>query len=183
MKKDGRSCKIEAVSYDRFFYLYDDGINKSLFCRMRDDDAAHKVNYNGEYVGIEQICLYGEEQELVLRRPLWPYDKPYVCSPVDSEQEPQGDSILLYPDTSGSCYVLLTGLESEKLGIRIHVDGHIMQKLSGIEYLNGKLFFTVTDLTYSEKHSIGWRDGYERGRSACYCKDLESGEIRLLYEY
>lgn len=183
MKKDGRSCKIETVSHDRFFYLYDDGINRSLFCRMRDADAAHKVNYNGEYVGIEQICLYGEEQELVLRRPLWPYDKPYVRSPVDSEQGPQGDSILLYPDTSGSCYVLLTGLESEKLGIRIHVDGHIMQKLSGIEYLNGKLFFTVTDLTYSEKHSIGWRDGYERGRSACYCKDLESGEIRLLYEY
>lgn len=183
MKRDGRSCKIEAVSYEQFFYLYDDGINRSLFYRMPDAGTAHKTKYNGEYVGIEQICLYGEEQELVLRMPYQPFDKPYVHSPVDLEQGPQGDSILLYPDTSGSCYVLLTGLESEKLGIRTHVDGHIVQNLHGIEYLNGKLFFTVTDLTYSEAHSLGWRDGYERGRSACYCKDLNSGEIRMLYEY
>ncbi len=36
---------------------------------------------------------------------------------------------------------------------------------------------------YSTHYSIGWRDGYERGRSVCYCKGLISGEIGKLYEY
>lgn len=107
-----------------------------------------------------------------------PYDKPRVYL-----FENPADSIVFYPDTSGICYVLLTVEESEELGLKTHEDGRVVQQVEGIEYLEGKLFFTVTDLTYSEEYSIGWRDGYERKRSVCYCKDMESGEIRALYEY
>ncbi|MCI8521907.1 MAG: hypothetical protein HFI62_01720 [Lachnospiraceae bacterium] len=47
---------------------------------------------------------------------------------------------------------------------------------------NGSCFHgDRSDLQYPVQH--GRRDGYERGGSACYCKDLTDGEIRLLYEY
>ena len=77
----------------------------------------------------------------------------------------------------------MTEQDCEELSVDAYVDGNFNQDIKNVEYLGGKLFFTVTDLTYSMEESIGWRDGYDRGRSACYCKDLESGEIRLLYEY
>lgn len=177
MKRDGSGCRMEAVSYERHFYLYDDGTNRSLYCTLIDEDTSIGLE------GIRQIGLYGEEQDIVLRMPYSPYDEPYVHTVVDSERYPTDDLVMIYPDNSGICYVLLTAQESEGLGIRTHVDGRIVQQLYGIEYLGGKLFFTVTDLVYSTEYSIGWRDGYERGRSACYCKDLDSGEITLLYEY
>ena len=43
--------------------------------------------------------------------------------------------------------------------------------------------FSADRSAYSTHYSIGWRDGYERGRSVCYCKDLIGGEIGKLYEY
>ncbi len=176
MKKDGSDCRVEAFSYDYWFYLYDDGENRALYFESFEED-------NGIAVGDEamrRISLFGEPPENVIpwRSLYGSYDEPRVYL----GQNPT-DSILFYPDTSGVCYVLLTQEESEELGIRSLVDGCEAQKIWDIEYLNGKLFFTVTDLVYSTEYSIGWRDGYERGRSACYCKDLESGEIRLLYEY
>lgn len=177
MKRDGSGCRIEAVSYERNFYLYDDGINRSMYCTLIDESTSRGLE------GIRQISLCGEEQDIVLRMPYRPYEEPYVHIVYDSENDPVGDFVMIYPDTSGVCYVLLTGQETEELGIRTHVDGHVVQQLNGIEYLDGKLFFTVTDLIYSTEYSIGWRDGYERGRSACYCKDIDSGRISLLYEY
>lgn len=176
MKKDGSGCRVEAFSYDYSFYLYDDGENRALYFESFEEE-------NGIAVGDEamrRISLVGEPPENVIpwRSLYGSYDKPRVYLGQNLT-----DSILFYPDTSGVCYVLLTPEESEELGIRTHVDGHYVQQIEDIEYLNGKLFFTVTDLVYSEEYSIGWRDGYMRGRTACYCKDLESGEICLLYEY
>lgn len=128
---------------------------------------------------MQQIVLQGKAVDGIILRDADQtfYDKPwgYRCNGADE--------ILFYPDTSGVCYVLLTSEESEGLGIRTCVDGDKMQQIEDIEYLDGRLFFTVTDLAYSEEYSQGWRDGYERGRSVCYCKDMESGEIRVLYEY
>ena len=79
--------------------------------------------------------------------------------------------------------MLLSQEESEALAIGTYVDGNYVQRISDIEYAGGRLFFTVTDLTYNPNESIGWRDSYDRGRSVCYCKDLDSGNIRILYEY
>ena len=76
-----------------------------------------------------------------------------------------------------------TEQDCEELSVDAYVDGSFNQDIKDIEYLDGKLFFTVTDLTYSFEDSIGWRDGYVRGRTATYYKDMESREIRLLYEY
>lgn len=178
MKRDGSRCRVEAVSYERNFYVYDDGADRSLYCTLIDEDTSEGRE------GVRQVPISGkEQQDIVLRMPYSPYHEPYVHAAYSREGEPAGDSVLFYPDTSGLCYVLLTGQESEKLGIRTHVDGHTVQQLEGIEYLDGKLFFTVTNLIYSSEISIGWRDGYERGGSACYCKDMDSGKISLLYEY
>lgn len=173
VKKDGSGCKRLVTSWAERFYLYDDGANRSLYCRVIDEETGRAED------GMRQIILQGEGVTGVVPRDadLTLYDRPceYVSDGVDS--------ILFYPDTSGVCYVLLTEKESVELGIRTHVDGHTVQQVRDIEYLSGRLFFTVTDLIYSEEYSIGWRDGYERGKSVCYCKDLESGEIRALYEY
>lgn len=177
MKKDGSECKIETVSYERNFYLYDDGVNRSLY--FASQDGGTPVGQDG----LRRIGLYGEEQEIIPRMPYTPYDEPYVHTISDPEVYPNGDSVLFYPDTSGICYILLTMQESEELAIRTHTDGSITQRIYGIEYLDSKLFFTVVDLAYSQEDSIGWRDGYVRGRTVCYCKDLVSGEIRQLYEY
>lgn len=176
MKKDGSERKMLALSYDVKFYLYDDGINKALLCSTIDEKSG-KIAENGRMM---PISLIGEApRDIVLRIANgYSYDEPYVYSSKNS-----ADSVLLYPDTSGICYVLLTSKESENLSIDTVVDGHVCQDIKDIEYLDGRLFFTVTDLTYNPEESIGWRDGYDRGRSACYCKDLESGAIRLLYEY
>lgn len=163
MKKDGSDCKIEMLSYERFFYLYDDGDNRVIY-----------MPCSGYSVGA--YSLYGEASQNV-RIPLRyvSYDEPYVDSTTDS--------VLFYPDSSGICYVLLTEQESEALSIDINVDGSLSQQITDIEYIDGRLFFTVTDLIYNRDESIGWRDYYDRGGSACYCKDLESGHISLLYEY
>lgn len=185
MKKDGNERKVQALSYDTKFYMYDDGVNRALFCSTIDEKTG-KVAENGKMVPIN---LMGHApQNIVLRIANgYSYDEPYVYSstaydPLYHTVYPD-TSVLLYPDTSGICYVLLTEQDCEELSIDAYVDGHFSQDIKDVEYLDGKLFFTVTDLTYSFEDSIGWRDGYLRGRTACYCKDLESGEIRLLYEY
>lgn len=187
MKKDGSERKVRVLSYDDIFYLYDDGINRDLLCSTIDASTG-RVAENGKMMSINLIGD-GEKARNITLRPAYgyPYDKPYVYSstaydPVNHTVYPD-TSVLLYPDTSGICYVLLTEQDCEELSVDAYVDGSFNQDIKDVEYLNGKLFFTVTDLTYSFEDSIGWRDGYIRGRTACYCKDLESGEISLLYEY
>lgn len=170
MEKDGSSYRVETISYWQFFYLYDDGENRILY--YDDPD----IRTTSEDTGIRQINLRGTAQpDIILPPPYRAYDDPYVHG--------ESNAILWYPDTSGVCYVLLTEEESAALSIDAYVDGSRMQAIEDIEYVDGRIFFTVTDLTYNRDSSIGWRDYYDRGRSACYCKDTESGEIRLLYEY
>lgn len=179
MKLDGSNRKMEAVAYNQFCYLYDDGVNRALY---------YEPSALVQPEGMKPIILKGEEpQNIELREPYQPYDEVYVYSstkydPLHHTVYPD-TSVLFYPDTSGICYVLLTEQDCEELSVDAYVDGSFNQDIKDVEYLNGKLFFTVTDLTYSFEDSIGWRDGYVRGRTACYYKDLESGEIRLLYEY
>lgn len=171
MKRDGSDCKIEAVSYEEFFYLYDDGRNRAIYYRGNEE--------YGEPVGDENrrcVILSGEAPPEVVPWPSYiTYDEPCVQGAVNA--------LLFYPDTSGVCYVLLSSKESEMLSIDAYVEGHYVQQISNIEYAESRLFFTVTDLTYDSNASIGWRDAYDRGRSVCYCKDLDSGNIRVLYEY
>ena len=185
MKKDGSECKVEALSYDDIFYLYDDGINRALLCSTIDEKSG-RVAENGRML---PISLIGQAPQNITLRPAYgyPYDEAYVYSstaydPLDHSVYPD-TSVLLYPDTSGICYVLLTEQDCEGLSVDAYVDGSLNQDIKDIEYLDGKLFFTVTDLTYNPEESVGWRDGYDRGRTACYCKDMKNGEIRLLYEY
>lgn len=171
MKRDGSACKVETVSYEQFFYLYDDGENRVIYY---SGNEAY-----GEPVGDEPgrcLTLYGEAPPDVVPWPSYAgYDEPCIQGAIDA--------ILFYPDTSGACYVLLSPEESEALAIDTHADGNYLQRISDIEYVGGRLFFTVTDLTYNPDESIGWRDSYDRGRSVCYCKELDSGNIRILYEY
>lgn len=170
VKKDGSGLvRLVDKSIIAWFYLYEDSEDKTVFCYLADYvDGMQQVVVQGQAAG--DIVVRDAEQ--------MHYDRPhgYVT-------EGGADEILFYPDTSGICYVLLTSEEGEELGIRTHVDGNIVQQIEDIEYLDGRLLFTVTDLIYSEEYCRGWRDGYERGRSVCYCKDMESGEIRKLYEY
>lgn len=170
MWRDGSGCRVEVPSANAFFYLYDDGGNRALYYQT------NRGLSGSEDTGMRQALLDGEVPgDVTIPPPYDRYDKPYV--------EGGTSSVLFYPDTSGVCYVLLTAQESGALGIVTHVDGRWVQKIDAIEYLGGRLFFTVTDLTYNREKSIGWRDYYDRGRSVCYCKELESGEIRQVYEY
>ena len=173
MKKDGSERKAQVLSYDDIFYLYDDGVNRALLCSTIDEKTG-RVAENGRMM---PISLSGQAPQNIILRPAYgyPYDEPYVHGSTNS--------VVIYPDTSGICYVLLTEQDCEGLSVDAYVDGHFSQDIKDIEYLGGKLFFTVTDLTYSPEVSIGWRDGYVRGRTACYCKDIGSGGISLLYEY
>ena len=187
MKKDGSERKVEALSYDDIFYLYDDGINRALLCSTIDASTG-RVAENGKMMSINLIGDGDKARNITLRPAYgYPYDEAYVYSstaydPLDHSVYPD-TSVLLYPDTSGICYVLLTEQDCEELSVDTYVDGSFNQDIKDVEYLDGKLFFTVTDLTYSMEDSIGWRDGYVRGRTACYYKNLESGKISLLYEY
>ena len=166
MKKDGSGCRVEAFSGDYRFYLYDD----------EESRVVYFYDYESNPHQCSAVSLYGDvPQDIVIPINVVSYDEPLIHNTTGS--------ILFYPDTSGTCYMLLTAKECEDLSIELYVDGSCVQKIGDIEYLNGKLFFTVTDLTYSTEESIGWRDGYKRGRSVCYCKELESGNIRALYEY
>ncbi|MDE6405379.1 MAG: DUF5050 domain-containing protein [Lachnospiraceae bacterium] len=175
VKKDGSGLsRLVDHAPGRTFYLYDDGANRVLFCKLPGQRTGR---WND---GMQQIVLQGEAVDDIALRDA---DQTYFDRPHGYVTADGADAVLFYPDTSGVCYVLLTSEESEELGIRTHVDGNIVQQITDIEYLSGKLFFTVTDLTYSEEYSVGWRDGYERGRSVCYCKDMESGKISALYEY
>lgn len=103
------------------------------------------------------------------------YDEPYYHA--------DSNTLLCYPDMSGICYGLLTIEESRSLSIAPYIEGSQVQKISDIEYVEDRLFFTVTEIQYNPEKSIGWREYYDRGGSTCYCKDLKSGDIRVLYEY
>lgn len=175
MKKDGSDCNVEVLSYDRFFYLYDDGENRGICISGRglDGHDGKPVQNQGD---MRMFSLYGEiPRSISIPRRYVSYDEPYA----DTET----NSVLFYPDTSGICYVLLTAQECEELSIQTYADGSLVQQIEDVEYIDGRLFFTVTDLTYNGDKSIGWRDYYDRDRRAYYCKDLESGKICLLYEY
>lgn len=172
MKRDGSNAKVEAVAFDDFFYLYDDGDNRVIY--YRGDDESYGSSVGDDLM--RQVILYGEApQDVVLWRSYASYDKPDTYGITGT--------LLFYPDTSAVCYVLLTEEECEELSVSPYVDSRRVQKIADIEYIAGKLFFTVTDLTYNAQESIGWRDYYDRGRSVCYCKDMESGKIQVLYEY
>lgn len=124
----------------------------------------------------EYFYLYDDgKEEFAAPFPYAPYDKPYLHGATSS--------VLFYPDTSGTCYVLLSAAESEELSIALYADGSMNQTVRDVEYIGGRLFFTVVDLTYNGEQSIGWRDYYDRGQSRCYCKEMGSGETRLLYAY
>lgn len=175
MRKDGSRCKLLSTSYYEYFYLYDDGQSRSLYCKPQGAECGIAAGKEG----MRQIRLFGKTQKGIIPwEGFTAYDEPRVYLYKNPT-----DSIVFYPDTSGICYVLLTVEESEKLAIATTKDSRTVQQVDGIEYLEGKLFFTVTDLTYSTHYSLGWRDGYERGRSVCYCKDLINGKIRKLYAY
>lgn len=166
MKKDGSGRREVIFSDEEYFYLYDDGVNRVLYCSPRDAD------YSGN---MTPIVLAGEaSQDIVLDIFLTPYEEPGVHLLTDS--------VLFYPDTSGICYVLLTDRDSEALSVDVFNEGIYNQRIRDIEYVGGKIFFTVTDLITDDPDMI-WSSGYVRGRTACYCKDMERGEIRLLYEY
>lgn len=167
VKKDGSGLKEEVHARDEYFYLYDDGMNRVLYCNPSDE--------RGGLAEVVPIVLKGEVPKGITLYGVGSYDKPFAHASVGS--------LLVYPDNSGICYSLLTGKErSEITGLDYVPDG-FTQSVSNIEYLDGKLFFTIVDGIHNPDKNIGWRDYYDRGRSACYCKDLESGEIRLLYEY
>lgn len=166
MKIDGSGCKEITFSRDEYFYLYDDGVNRVLYCYPRDADYSENMI---------PIVLAGEApQDIILDAFPVSYDEPGVHLLTDS--------VLFYPDVSGICYVLLTAEDSEELSVDVFADGDYKQEIKDIEYVDGRLFFTVTDLIVDDPDII-WSSGYLRGRTACYCKDMESGEIRLLYEY
>lgn len=168
IKKDGSEFKEEVFARDEYFYLYDDGMNRVLYCNPSDE--------RGGLAKVEPIVLKGEVSEAITMRACFsPYDRPFQYANIGS--------LLYYPDTSGICYELLTGEEREEITGEAYVPGSFDQAIRNIEYLDDKLFFTVVNGIYNPDGNIGWREYYNRGRSACYCKDLESGEIRLLYEY
>lgn len=175
VKKDGSGLtRLVDASCAEDFYLYDDGENRALFCMLYDEETGRRAK------GMPQVVLQGKTVDGIVMRDA---DQMYYDRPHEYVVSGGADVILFYPDTSGVCYKLLTEKESKKLGIQTHVDGHRVQQIADVEYLDGKLFFTVTDLAYSQEYSIGWRDGYVRGRSVCYCKDMASGKIRVLYKY
>lgn len=168
IKKDGSGLKEEVHAQDEYFYLYDDGMNRVLYCNPSDE--------RGGLAEVVPIVLKGEVPRGIIMR---------VCdrSYESAFQDASTGALLYYPDTSGICYELLTGEEREEITGEAYVPGYLGQTIRNIEYVDGKLFFTIDDGIYNPDKNIGWRDYYDRGRSTCYCKDLESGEIRLLYEY
>ena len=170
MKKDGSERKALAFSDDEYFYLYDDGVNRVLYYNPRDAD------YSGN---MTPTVLTGEaSQDIVLDIFLTPYEEPGVHLLTDS--------VLFYPDTSGICYVLLTDRDSEALSVDVFDEGIYNQRIRDIEYVGGKIFFTVTDLITDEPDMI-WSSGYVRagphviariqraGRSIC-SMNIENGD-------
>ncbi len=171
MKRDGSDCRIEAVCYETFYYLYDDGTNRVIY--YYSDDERY-----GESIGNKRrrVTLRGEAPyEINPWIGYLSYDEPYYHA--------DSNTLLCYPDMSGICYGLLTIEESRSLSIAPYIEGSQVQKISDIEYVEDRLFFTVTEIQYNPEKSTGWREYYDRGGSTCYCKDLKSGDIRVLYEY
>lgn len=56
-------------------------------------------------------------------------------------------------------------------------------RLQHMEYVNESLFFTVITGTRNDAEDVGWRRGYDRGRSTVVWKDMRTGELRELHAY
>lgn len=55
--------------------------------------------------------------------------------------------------------------------------------LQAVEYVDASVFFTVIGGPRYPMKDAGWQNGYARGKSSVYKKDLTTGEITLLYAY
>lgn len=52
-----------------------------------------------------------------------------------------------------------------------------------IEYVDGKVFFSISSGIRDQDEDIGWRLGYQREETKVYQKDLASGKIEKIYSY
>ncbi len=65
----------------------------------------------------------------------------------------------------------------------IRYDEIISDRVDNIEYLDGDIFFTVASLLRDESADVGWRFGYARQVVSLYRKNIESGQVTLIYQY
>ena len=173
------------------FYKVCDTENDTFYCMKTpesvdvivnewdEENQKKSVSYNvaGKLTQLEEYI--GEE-----------CGKPYIYySLSDSNDRPfnNGD-VIIYPDASGKLETILEYDDYGQFGLAYgqvgdDYDTADMCDLCNIEYVGNKLFFTYVEMERNPKEDVGWRMAYKHKRTMDFVKDLETGEVTLLFEY
>ncbi len=98
-------------------------------------------------------------------------------------------------ENSAGCEVFVEGIDEPKqvltaadlleIGITERPEFNLegFTSIQPLAWLGSDFFFSVTTGTRNENEDIGWRNGYDRQGTSVYWKEMNSGEIQLLYSY
>lgn len=155
---DGKNNEVLATDAAEQFYVY-------------DENGKTKLIYADSYDDIRQISVHETDVESKTSSDsdmkLGKLQEPFYVSDW---------SYWLYKDTTGNCTSLITTSDFPQ-------EADYITDVYNIELIDDIVYYTVVYSKYNEEVSVGWRDGYDWVKTEVYCKNLTSGEVKLIYNY
>jgi len=82
----------------------------------------------------------------------------------------------MYTDTNGIPVLLISADDYTN-------DKTNAVRIRNIELIGSQVFYTIVYSTYNAEASKGWRDGYDWNKTEAYIRNIDTGELKKLYEY
>lgn len=82
----------------------------------------------------------------------------------------------MYIDEAGTFVTLISANDyayDKTSAVRIH----------DIEQIGNQVFYKIVYSTYNAEISKGWRDGFDWNKTEVYARNIDTGEVKKLYEY
>lgn len=90
--------------------------------------------------------------------------------------EDEAGNYYMYTDTKGTFVTLISASDYT-------YDKTAAVRVKDIELIGNQVFYKIVYSTYNAIISKGWRDGYDWNKTEAYIKDIDTGEVKKLYEY
>jgi len=185
IKKDGSESRVvneEALNEDFYCIEKDGSLSVIVSVYDYDLDTYETISYQVEGETLEMIGYASE----VMKQPrvYGDYDKV-----TESGETFTSGDVAVYPDASGQIYGLIEAEDYAGEGfdgygyVSDDYENCDINTMVNIEYVDGKVFFTMCTLARMPEEDIGWRYAYKYTSVKEFVKDLNTGETKVLFEY
>lgn len=82
----------------------------------------------------------------------------------------------MYVDEAGTLVTLISANDYTN-------DTTAAVRIKDIELIGNQVFYKIVYSTYNAEISKGWRDGYDWNKTEVYIRDIDTGNVKKLYEY